>query len=441
MRAMQSVSRDTIYAFATPSGKSGVAVLRISGAAIFEIAAALGFALPNPRVAKLVRLHDPQTGTMIDQALVLYFKAPHSFTGEDLLELHTHGSHAVKHALLDALSCMDAVRMATHGEFSRRAFANGKMDLTEIEGIADMIEAQTPRQLAQATRQMRGEHKVFFETMRAATLEALALLEAYIDFPDEEIPDSVVDAVRTRVAHLRAQIANILKHAAVGERIRDGIEIVLSGAPNAGKSSLLNALAGRDIAIVHESPGTTRDMVEVALVIAGYSVTLVDTAGLREAAHAVEAEGIHRAAVRVNQADLVLKLCDVTNPELYSICNDKNAIMVATKCDLDPQAALPEGVIGISVKAGLNMDTLIRAIAARVEALTAMIESPMITRARHAQHLQKALSALMRFDLALPLELACEELRHAAQAIGNITGKIVVDDVLDVIFKQFCIGK
>lgn len=444
MQKPESIQRDTIFAFATAPGKAGVAIVRISGARALEVARLLGAPALTPRLAQLASVRDPVNGERIDQAVWLYFPAPNSFTGEDVLEIQLHGSLAIRTRIIAILTAIPEVRMAEPGEYARRAYMAGKMDLTEVEGLADMIEAETGQQLRQAMRQMRGDHKAHFEGLRQSALEALALLEAYIDFPDEEIPDSVIAAVNTRVGKLRGDIGDMLRDNHIGERIRNGIEIVLIGAPNAGKSSLLNALAGRDIAIVHESAGTTRDMVEVALEIDGYPVTLVDTAGLRAAEHAVEIEGIRRAKARAEQADLVVHLIDVSNPESINesqVKIDKNTFIVFTKCDLAPQAPVPPAALAISTVTGDGIDAFLDALKARVASLMEAHTPPMITRARHRGHLEKALMALTRFDLGLPLELACEELRHSAFHIGNITGKIAVDDILDVIFKQFCIGK
>lgn len=432
---------DTIYAFATAAGTAGVAVLRISGADALSVARIFGAPALTPRLATLARVTHPATLEMIDHALWLYFEAPHSFTGEHVVEIHLHGSRAVRDAMLAALSEISGLRMAEAGEFARRAYANGKMDLTALEGLSDLLAAETSAQLTQATRQMRGSHATIFNTMRADVLRNLALLEAYIDFPDEEIPEEVLGAVANAVTALRGNIGTLLSKPPIGERIREGIDIVLTGAPNAGKSSLLNALAGRDIAIVHESAGTTRDMVEVQLQLGGYPVTLVDTAGLRDAEHAVEAEGIKRAIKRAEQAECVVAIHDITNPESINIKNDDRVIHVFTKADLLPPNMRPQHSLMISTKTGENMEVFIRTLTERVGTLMAHHESPVITRARHRRHLETAHQALSRFDLDSPLEIACEELRHCAAHIGNITGKIAVDDVFDVIFKEFCIGK
>lgn len=444
MQKNQSIARETIFAFATAPGKAGVAIVRVSGAKAVEIATLLGAPALKPRMAHLANVIDPASGEVIDQALWLFFPNPQSFTGEDVLEIQLHGGLAIRTRIIAILSAISGVRMAEPGEYARRAYLAGKMDLTEVEGLSDLIEAETGQQLRQAMRQMRGDHKAHFEGLRQLSLESLALLEAYIDFPDEEIPESVIQAVTERVDALKVALTAMLSDNKIGERIRNGIEIVLIGAPNAGKSSLLNALAGRDIAIVHESAGTTRDMVEVALEIDGYPVTLVDTAGLREAQHAVEQEGIRRAKARAEQADLVLHLIDVSDQESSSqnqVKIDENTFIIFTKRDLAPDAKIPPAALSISTKTGEGIDAFLEVLKERVASLMGSHTPPMITRARHRGHLEKAESALTRFDITDPLELACEELRHASVHIGNITGKIAVDDVLDVIFKQFCIGK
>ncbi len=387
----------------------------------------------------------PAEKVLIDRALALYFPAPHSFTGEDVVELHTHGSRAITRMLLDALGSIEGLRMAEAGEFARRAFMNGKMDLVEAEGLADLIDAETASQHAQAIRQMGGTTTQRVEALRGAILEPLALMEAYIDFPDEEIPEEVLSDATQRVEALRKELTELLDDQGIGEKIREGLDIVILGPPNAGKSSLLNALARRDAAIVSPEAGTTRDLIEVAMEIGGYAVTLVDTAGIRTTDAAIESEGIRRALHRAEHADITLHLRDIaTIAESFSelkALDAKNHLIIVTKSDLGPLPELPFSAILISTQTGDGIaaliDTLKHKIAERMES----VASPLITRARHRAAIAEALSALTRFDVHAPLELSCEELRLAASAIGKITGKIWVDDVLDLVFSRFCIGK
>lgn len=441
----------TIYAHASAPGRAGVAVFRISGPAARRAMISLGVERElKPREATLVTLRSRLTThdlppTPIDTALALYFPAPHSFTGEDVVELHTHGSRAVTKLLLEALGGIEGLRLAEAGEFARRAFLNGKLDLAQAEGLADLIDAETHSQHAQAMRQLGGQMTARVEALRMAILEPLALMEAYIDFPDEEIPESVLSQSSAQVAALRKELADLLDDKGIGEKIREGLEVVIIGAPNAGKSSLLNALARRDAAIVSPEAGTTRDLIEVAMEIGGYAVTLVDTAGIRETAGAIESEGIRRALARAEHADITLRLFDgVTMAESISdmlVETDNRTLRVATKSDLAPLPDLPQHILSISTVTGDGMDGLIEALKAKVAEAMDGAASPLITRARHRAAIGEALAALARFDAHAPLELSCEELRLAAAAIGKITGKIWVDDVLDLVFSRFCIGK
>ncbi len=439
----------TIYALASAAGKAGVAVFRISGPAGLAALRFLGVEKAlEPRVATLVKLesritnHDPRP---IDTALALYFPAPHSFTGEDVVELHTHGSRAVTRMLLEALSNIPGLRMAEPGEFARRAFLNGKLDLAQAEGLADLIDADTRSQHAQAMRQLGGETTRRVEALRLAILEPLALMEAYIDFPDEEIPESVLAEATTKVERLRTELADLLDDRGIGEKVREGLEVVILGAPNAGKSSLLNALARREAAIVSPEAGTTRDLIEVPMEIGGFAVTLVDTAGIREASGAIESEGIRRALARAEHADLKLLLCDITtiaeqSADILAKC-DENTLVIATKSDLASLPALPFPALALSTNTGDGIESLISTLRTEIEARMGSVASPLITRARHREAIRAAAEALQRFDAHAPLELTCEELRHAATAIGKITGKIWVDDILDLVFSRFCIGK
>ena len=475
MRGMATLSTaSTIYALASAPGKAGVAVFRISGPQARQALVSLGVTKPlAPRLASLVTLSmppalgscaanttashaspaaspsaadSPPQGAALDQALALFFPGPHSFTGEDVLELHTHGSRAVTRLLLEALGTIPGLRLAEPGEFARRAFLAGKLDLAQAEGLADLIDAETHAQHAQAIRQLGGDNSERVEALRMAILEPLALLEAYIDFPDEEIPESVLAQTNDRVAALRQQLAALLDDHAIGEKTREGLEIVIIGPPNAGKSSLLNALARRDAAIVSPEAGTTRDLIEVQMEIAGYAVTLVDTAGLREADNLVEAEGIRRTQRRAESADLTVYVHDIAtlaeHADHIASKLDARSLVVLNKSDLvAAMPSLPFPALAISVETGAGMDALIAALTDAIATRMEHHTPPVITRTRHREALKEALVSIHQFRPSAPLELICEELRLTARALGKITGKIAVDDVLDIVFSRFCIGK
>ena len=434
----------TIYALSTAPGKAGVAVLRISGAGAGEALLALSglSSLPAPREAVLLRLRDPDSGAPLDRALVLYFVGPASFTGEDVVELHVHGGRAVVASVLRALASLPGLRAAGPGEFTRRAFENGRLDLTEVEGLADLIDAETEAQRRQAFRQMEGALGRLYEGWRHRLMRVLAYAEAEIDFPDEdEVPGDLIARLGPELSALETEIASHLDDGRRGERLRDGIEIAIIGPPNAGKSSLLNRLAGRDAAIVSDEAGTTRDVLEVRLDIGGVPVTLADTAGLREAANAIEREGVRRALARAEAADLRLI---VAAPGVgdFSLAQPGD-ILILNKIDLG--APVPEGAIAISALTGEGLDRLEAELASRVGAEYEMRENPVITRARHREGLAECASSLARAHAALAsgrdAELVAEDLRLAARALGRLTGRVDVEDLLDIIFRDFCIGK
>ena len=435
--------KDTICAQASGAGRAAIAVIRISGPATGEILRAL-CGLPAARHASLRTIRDPRTETLLDRGLVLWFPAPASFTGEDMAELHVHGGRAVVSNVLDAALSIDDVRLAEPGEFAARAFENGKIDLTEVEGLADLINAETDAQARQALAQAGGSLRRLYESWRGQLLRAQALAEAGLDFADEaDVAANVTTNVGAIVAELILQISNHLADRR-GERLRDGFRVVIVGAPNAGKSSLLNALARRDVAIVSEEAGTTRDIIEVHLDLDGLPVILTDTAGLREAGGKVEVEGIRRALSRVEAADLVVWLIDAKKP--VSAPPEPLArgrvpfLAVRNKIDLAPVGAA-EG-ISLSAKTGEGIDTLVAELKARArDALVAGAESPAVTRARHRAELEGALAALERSRTAGPPELKAEELRIAARHLGRLTGNIDVEEVLGAIFSEFCIGK
>ena len=434
---------DTICALASGAGRAAIAVIRNSGPATGEVLRAL-CGLPEARHASLRTMRDPRTGTLLDRGLVLWFPAPSSFTGEDMAELHVHGGRAVVAGVLDAVLSIDGVRLAEPGEFALRAFENGKLDLTEVEGLADLINAETDAQTRQALAQAGGSLRTLYEGWRHRLLRAQALTEAGLDFADEaDVTAKVATNADAVVAELIGQIAPHLADRR-GERLRDGLHVVIAGAPNAGKSSLLNALARRDVAIVSEEAGTTRDIIEVHLDLDGLPVILTDTAGLRRAGGKLEVEGIRRALARAEAADLILWLIDTTKPVSAppdALTRGQAPILpVRNKIDLAPVSAA-EGV-SLSAKTGEGIDTLVAELKARAhESLAAGSESPVVTRARHRAELEAALVALERFRTAGAPELKAEELRIAARHLGRLTGRVDVDEVLGAIFSEFCIGK
>lgn len=440
----------TIFALATPQIRSGVAIMRISGPLSSSVLSDLTRKVsPKERVGSLRKLYHPKTNQPIDEALVIYFKGPHSFTGEDVVELHIHGSLAVMSQLTEVLGSTKGLRMAEAGEFSRRAFENGKMDLTEAEGLADLINAQTSAQAKQAFRQMHGELGKLYERWRTQLIEASAYLEAYIDFPDEEIPTDITDRLFSRLYAVNKEISQHLDDGHRGELLRNGMHITILGAPNAGKSSLLNYLIKRDISIVSEHAGTTRDVMEAHLDLDGYPVTLQDTAGIRNFVQGIEQEGIRRALKSAEEADFKIALFDATTyPNLddntFALI-DEHTLIVINKTDLIDNINIQEikGNIAflISVKEGRGVDELLREIRKRCKDYFAVSEEPVITQQRHRTLLNQCASTLSAINPEHDIELIAEDLRFAAHSIGKITGRIDVEDILDVLFSQFCIGK
>ena len=442
---------DTIYALSSAAGRAGVAVIRLSGPGTGDALEALtGKGPGEARKAELRRLRSPDSGEPIDRALVLFFPGPASFTGEDTVEFHVHGGRAVVAALLDALAALAGLRSALPGEFTRRAFENGKLDLTEVEGLADLIDAETEAQRRQALRQMEGALGRLYEDWRARLMRLLAYAEAEIDFPDEEVPGDLLKSLGPEVERLRSDIAIHLKDGHRGERLREGVEVAIVGPPNAGKSSLLNRLSRREAAIVSEEAGTTRDVVEVRLDLGGVPVTLADTAGLREAASEIEAEGVRRALARAETADLriVVEACDGRGGLTGGFASAREGdLRLLNKVDLSGSSGVPEGVSAIRVSAttGVGLDELERVLTMRVAELASLSEHPVITRARHREGLLDCLASLARVEEGLrkarETELVAEDLRLAARALGQITGRVDVEDLLDIVFRDFCIGK
>ena len=424
------MAQDTIFALATPPGRGAVAVVRLSGPETAGALSILGAGQLEARRASLRRLRDP-AGNEIDQALVLWFQGPASFTGEDCAELHLHGGLAVVEAATVALLAA-GLRLAEPGEFTRRAFQNGKLDLAQAEAVADLIEAETLAQRDQALKQLEGALSRRYEGWRDQLIHVVAMLEAAVDFPDEELPEDVADRARPGVDALIADLDAALADGKRGERVRDGFRIALTGEPNAGKSSLFNALVGRDAAIVTPIAGTTRDVIEASLVLGGRKVLIADTAGLRETDDVIEAEGVARARKWAEGADLILLL----SPTSETMPVAGNAWVVRTKADLHPESG------AVSATTGEGLDALEARLTEAVVAATSGSDFPAATQARHRGRLIEARGHLDRGrqNLEAP-ELASEDVRLAIRSLEAVTGRVDVEAVLDVIFSSFCIGK
>ena len=433
---------DTIFALATPPGRGAIAILRLSGPATDAALAALDADGLTPRLASLRTLS--YDGVCIDQALILRFPGPRSYTGEDCAELHLHGGRAVVEAASRALVAL-GVRPADPGEFTRRAFENGRMDLAQAEAVADLIDAETTAQAAQALGQLDGRLSETYAGFRRDLLKALALVEAEIDFPDEEVPDNLSRTAGPVLDALIADLAAALADAGRGERVREGYRIVLIGETNAGKSSLFNALVAREAAIVTPIAGTTRDVLDADLVIGGYAVTLSDTAGLRESDDPVEAEGVRRARARAEQAELRLWVRAPGDPEGVAAGYVRPGdLLVLTKADVDRSIPPPDReAIAVSTATGEGLGALHDWIAARLARDLSGADFPAVTRERHRRRLQEALAAAEAGRRALDLapEIAGDDLRRAAEALSRVTGSIGVEDILGEVFSTFCIGK
>ena len=440
---------DTIFACATPPGQSAIALFRLSGEACLLLAARLSGRELSHRLAQPSVIYD-EKGVMLDEVMLLYLKAPATPTGEDMLEIHCHGSLAVIEAITDYLARQDELRIANPGEFTQRAFANQKMDLTEIEGLADLIDAQTEDQRRQAIHQLKGALRQKATTWRHDIISLAARLESLIDFSDEDLPRSVQSEIEDKRDHLLYQIEVALGDEGRGERIRNGVIITLIGPVNAGKSTALNALARRPAAIVSDEAGTTRDIVEVRLNLEGMAVSLLDTAGIRETEGAIERIGIERAHAAAESADLVLIMLDGADKgwraEADRLKKDIKvpSITILNKKDLYEKEVDEDGILQLSLHDERDIQTLENHIIEQIKPLNLSGKTPIITRARHRQLLQKAQNALIRAgenSLSDAPELVGEDLRIAADALGQMTGHIDVEDILDDIFSSFCIGK
>ena len=441
---------DTIFALSSGGGRAAIAVVRVSGPAAAEALTRIGgAALPEARRAALRRFREPETGTAIDQGLALWFPAPGSATGEDMAEFHVHGGHAVIAALCDALATLPGLRPAEPGEFTRRAFEAGRLDLTQAEGIADLVAAETEAQRRQALAQMEGGLQRLYDGWRERLMVLRANVEAAIDFSDQELGEDPMAAAAPGLAALEAEIAAHLDDSRRGERLREGFCIAIVGAPNAGKSSLINQLAGRDAAIVSPRAGTTRDVVEVRLDLGGWPVTLADTAGLRESRDEIESEGVRRALDRAASADLSLVVFDgalwpETDAQSLALLGD-DGLPVLNKTDLLSGPAPVEiggrAAMGVSCLTGAGIEVLLETLADEIARRYPAGGAPALTRARHRHAVVECRDALARAITGPADERLAEELRLAASALGRITGRVDVEAVLDLVFRDFCIGK
>lgn len=440
----------TIFAPLTLKGLCSIYVIRISGRESLNCLKALGIQKTLiPQKATLCKIKD-KNNEILDEALVIYFKAPHSFTGEDVVEINLHCSNYIISKVFSILSSIENVRMAEKGEFSKRAFLNNKFDLMQAESIVDLINAETEMQHKLAINQLQGKNSNFYNNLRQKIVEILALLEAFIDFPEEDIPQDMQDEILAKISNIKIEIQNNLNDDNVGEKIRDGFHISIIGEPNAGKSTLLNYLSKRDIAIVSDIAGTTRDIIEVSLNIAGIPVILYDTAGIRETEDIIEKEGVKRAIRNANTADIKILVIDSNNLNIdKNIIDliDKNTIILLNKIDIlknkniDKNIFKDAEILEISLKDKINLDKFLDILKNKLESIVSPNINTTITNERYRNELEKALEYLEFFNFDLPIEINAENIRMSADCIGRITGKINSDEILDNIFSKFCIGK
>ncbi len=442
----------TIYALSTGPGISGIAVIRISGPETSKVIEILtNKKLPKPRIASLRKINKINTSELIDEGLILWFPAPESYTGEDMAEIQVHGSKAVIDALHLSISKIENCRLAEPGEFTKLAFQNGKINLLKAESIADLISSETEIQRQQAIKIMDGKSADQFNFLREKLLKILSYVEAKIDFPDEDLPNDILDEIKNNSNDVIKKIEKILNDQNVGERIREGFKIAILGPTNAGKSSLINHLSNRDVAIVSEVAGTTRDVIETHLNIDGYPVIISDTAGIRESKDEIEKKGIKLSLNRAEEADLKLVVVDAKSLDFTDVLKgllDENAILVINKSDLlekeiDSEIKNINHVL-ISIKDNKNIDELISKIKNNLKNKFITSDDILITRERHRQHLEQCLEHLNNFNKKKEIEdfdKAAEDLRLATRHLGMIVGKVDVEEILGSIFNDFCIGK
>ena len=442
----------TIYALSSGPGISGIAIVRVSGDQTSKVLKLLtGRNLPPPRVATLRKINNINTSRMIDEGIILWFPGPESYTGEDMAEFHIHGSKAVVEALHASISQIENCRLAEPGEFTKQAFQNGKINLLRAESIADLISSETEIQRQQAIKIMSGKSSDKFNNLREKLLKTLSYIEAKIDFPDEDLPKNILSKIKKNSNEVYVNIKKILNDQKVGERIREGFKIAIVGPTNAGKSSLLNHLSNRDVAIVSEIAGTTRDVIETHLNIDGYPVVVSDTAGIRDSKNEIEKKGIKLALSKAEDADLKLVVVDAKSVDFTNVLKnllDEDAILVVNKSDLLDEEVSPQikkvDYVLISIKNNSNIEQLILKIKNKLKNKFITSEDILITRERHRQHLEQCLTYLKDFNQKNKEEdfdKAAEDLRLATRHLGMIVGKIDVEEILGSIFNDFCIGK
>jgi tRNA modification GTPase len=442
----------TIYSLSSGPGISGIAIIRLSGPETSNVLELLtNKSLPKPRVATLRKINKIDTSELIDEGILLWFPGPESYTGEDMAEIQVHGSKAVIDAIHSSISTVENCRLAEPGEFTKLAFQNGKINLLKAESVADLISAETEIQRKQAIKIMNGKSANQFNFLREKLLKILSHVEAKIDFPDEDLPNNILKEIKKSSDEVLINIKKILDDQKVGERIREGFKIAILGPTNAGKSSLLNHLSNRDVAIVSEIAGTTRDVIETHLNIDGYPVIVSDTAGIRDSKNEIEKKGIKLSLNRADEADLKLVVVDVKNLDFTDVLKgllDQNSILVINKSDLlkgdiDPEIKKFNHVL-ISIKENLNIDELISKIKNNLKNKFITSDDILITRERHRQHLEQCLEHLNNFNKKNEVEdfdKAAEDLRLSTRHLGMIVGKVDVEEILGSIFNDFCIGK
>lgn len=442
---MAFLTTDTIFAPATAPGRAGVAVIRISGEK--ALAALMLFGIirkPTPRLADLVALRHPETGEILDRGLLLWFPAPHSFTGEDTIEFQLHGSRAVMAELTRLLANHPDFRMAEAGEFTRRAVLNGKLDLTQAEALVDLVDAETTAQLRMANRQLSGQLSKVCSQLRDEIIAVRAYVEALLDFSDEELPDDAEEYIQSRLQTILASLSTILNDNRVGERLRDGVHAAIIGIPNAGKSTFLNWLAGRDVAIVSDEAGTTRDVLELHLNLSGYPLILADTAGIRESDNKVEAEGIRRAMEKAKEVDFRIVILDASKQkeeqsEIHALIKQDDVVLL-NKIDMNPQH-IDNGMIPVSFTNETNLEAIIPALESKLAFYFNAGSDALITRERHRIAFENAHNFIFSASAPVAFEMRGELLRLASRELSSITGEINIEHILDRLFTTFCIGK